>query len=104
TVRPETRPFHARVVGILRFIEDVQVSGDNSLSDSMLAGNTYAGPGWFTAHGADFSGYGSGVFVRLADGPGVAARFRRALREEPDGWLTRSSSVSDLAPSSPQHV
>ncbi len=87
SVPPETKAFPVRVVGIVRFVADVQPSNDSSaLSDAMLAGNVYAGPGWFAAHGSDFSGYGAGVAVRVRGGPAAAARFRNELQRGVDGW------------------
>jgi hypothetical protein len=102
TIAPQTRPVASKVVGIVRGLTDVQERGTGGLSDLMLPGDNglYAMPGWTRAHASDFSGYGSGVLVRLRDGADGVAAYRRALRGDPEGWLNQSSTVIDtpLAP------
>ena len=39
SVAPETRPFPAQIVGVVRFIDDVQPTGDSSLSDDRIGLN-----------------------------------------------------------------
>jgi hypothetical protein len=100
--RPETTPFRVRVAGVVRFLDDVQATGDVSLSDAILVGNVYAGPRWYRAHGSDFSGYGSAAVIGLTPRPGAAATVRRALDHA--GWNVDVSGVSDVSTSSPKKV
>ncbi|MGZ6927866.1 MAG: FtsX-like permease family protein [Acidimicrobiia bacterium] len=101
-VQPETTPFRVRIVGVVRFLDDVQATGDVSLSDAILVGNVYAGPGWYHANGDDFSGYGTAAVIRLAERPGAEARVRRALSDR--GWQTDVSRLADVSTSSPKKV
>lgn len=101
-VRPETPPSRAHVVGVVRFLDDVQASGDVSLSDSLLVGNVYAGPGWSRAHAAGLSGYGSAVLLTQRDRPGATGRIRRALHDA--GWQIDVTPLVDGSANSPKKV
>src|SRR3954469_15204188 len=106
TVPPQTKPFPVQVVGIVRYLDQVQPNGAGSLADTILPGNgnVYAGPGWTAAHGAGLSGYGAGVLVRLRGGPASVAAFQRVLHKNPEGWFNEASPVVEISTRSVQHV
>lgn len=97
SVAPETRPFVSKVVGVVRYLDDVQPDEQVTLSDSVLPGNIYAGPAWFAAHGTGMAGYGSGVFVRLRGGPSSVPAFDAEMNKAPAGWSALLQPVSDVS-------
>jgi hypothetical protein len=104
SVKPETPPFDAKVVGIVRYLEDVQPNEEAELSDTVLPGNMYAGPGWFAAHHVGASSYGSGVLVRLRGGQRSVRAFEAAMSEGPEGWHVFFAPASDVSVSSVRDV
>jgi ABC-type lipoprotein release transport system permease subunit len=106
-VAPQTRPFASKIVGVVRALDDVQASRTGSLSQSDIPGdiNIYAGPAWMAAHGDQFSGYGTGVLVRVRGGAPALAAFQAALnRAPPEGWFNQASPLNDVDPTSIRRV
>jgi hypothetical protein len=97
SVKPQTPPFTSKVVGIVRYLEDVQPDEGGNLSDSVISGSVYAGPGWLAAHARGIAGYGSGVFVRLRGGPSEVKAFDAEMSNRPDGWFTTTTTVGDVS-------
>ncbi len=104
SVKPQTPPFSSKVVGIVRYLEDVQPDEGGSLSDVVISGRVYAGPGWLAAHAWGIAGYGSGVFVRLRGGPQSVPAFDRTLSKGPGGWFTQTTTIGDVSVSSLRRV
>ena len=97
SVKPQTPPFTSKVVGIVRYLEDVQPDEGGDLSDSVISGSVYAGPGWFAAHARGIAGYGSGVLVRLHGGPSEVKAFVAEMSKGPEGWSTFTTTVGDVS-------
>jgi ABC-type lipoprotein release transport system permease subunit len=98
SIPPETQPFESTVVGVVRFLDDVQPSGDVALADNIPGDiNLFAGAGWMAAHGADFSGYGSSVLVRLRGGEASSQAFEAAMSAAPEGWFNNVSSIDETS-------
>jgi hypothetical protein len=106
-VAPQLPAFSSKVVGVVRNLENTQVPGSGSLSDSTIPGDVsvYAGPAWTAAHATGLAGYGSGVLVKLHGGDSGIPAFERALKKlAPQGWNTQTSSVISVDPASIQRV
>jgi hypothetical protein len=104
SVEPQTPPFTSKVVGVVRYLEDVQPDEGGNLSDSVISGSVYAGPGWLAAHARGIAGYGSGVLVRLRGGPSAVKAFDAAMSEGPGGWFTQTTTVGDVSLASLRRV
>ncbi len=96
-VKPQTPPFTSKVVGIVRYLEDVQPDEEANLSTTVISGSVYAGPGWIAAHARGIAGYGSGVLVRLRGGPSEVKAFVAEMRKRPSGWSTFTTTVGDVS-------
>src|SRR4029078_3007278 len=79
---PTTRPFESTVVGIVRYLIDVESPGEPGL---VLPDGMYAGPAWAAAHHADLAGYAMNVGVHLRDGTSHIEALQEALNAS--GWL-----------------
>ncbi|MEP6660266.1 MAG: ABC transporter permease [Acidimicrobiales bacterium] len=103
---PQTSSFASKIVGVVRFLDDVQADGTGSLSDFNLPGNPnfYAGPGWTAAHGADLSTTGSSVLVRLRGGTLAVEAFESQMNKAPEGWFNQVSPASAVDPESVRRV
>ena len=83
---PETKPIESQVVGIVRFIDDVQPARGTDLTQAVLPDGLYAGPGWAEAHGSGFASYGFGVGVKLRNELADLGALERSLAAAADGW------------------
>ena len=90
---PETTPVQSRVVGVVRYLDDVQPERQGNLDDTILSSYIYAGPAWFAAHGDDIASYGSGVAIRLRTGPAGVDEFDASLGDRLGGWFTEPQPV-----------
>jgi hypothetical protein len=104
SVKPQTPPFASKTVGIVRYLEDVQPDEGGNLSDSVISGSVYAGPGWIAAHARGIAGYGAGVFVRLRGGPSEVKAFDAEMSKGPGGWFTQTTTVGDVSLASLRRV
>jgi hypothetical protein len=103
---PQTPGFTSKIVGVARFLEDVQTNDTGSLSDFNLPGspNFYAGPGWAAAHSSDLATNGSSVLVRLRGGTRSVKDFEAEMNKAPDGWFNQVSPASGVDPPSVRRV
>ncbi len=90
---PETTPVQSRVVGVVRYLDDVQPERQGNLDDTILSSYIYAGPAWFAANGDDNASYGSGVAIRLLTGPAGVDEFDASLGDRLGGWFTEPQPV-----------
>ncbi len=90
---PETTPVQSRVVGVVRYLDDVQPSTQSDLDDTIRTSGIYVGPAWFAAHGDDIASYGSGVAVRLRTGPDGVDEFNANLGDRLGGWFTEPQPI-----------
>lgn len=106
SLAPQTPSFTSKIVGVVRFLEDVQANSGGSLSDFNLPGsaNFYAGPGWTAAHGTDLSTNGSSVLVRLRGGTRSVKAFQAEMNKAPEGWFNQVSPPSAANPKSVRRV
>ena len=94
---PETTPVETRVVGVVRYLDDVQPDIQGNIGDTILESPIYAGPAWFAAHGANIASYGSGVGVRLRTGREGVDDFIASLGDRLGGWFTEGQPIGTPA-------
>jgi ABC-type antimicrobial peptide transport system permease subunit len=92
---PQTEPVEARVVGVVRFLEDVQPVEAGNAAGTVLPSYLFLPPGWHAAHPEPLASYGASSFVRLRGGPAAIAAFREAGEGGLEGWAGAVFPVGD---------
>jgi len=93
---PETTPFTSKVVGVVRYLDDIAPGDEQRENAATLPGGVIVAPGWARAHSADLSGYGTNVAVRLRGGAAALPQFEDRVRGGLYGWTTYPSPIVNV--------
>ena len=93
-IPPQTEPIEGRVVGIVRFLDDVQPTQAGNIAGTVLPSFLYLPPGWHDAHPAPVATYGGAAAVRLRAGPGAVEEFGESI-DGVEGWLADLFPIGD---------
>ncbi|HUP72456.1 MAG TPA: ABC transporter permease [Acidimicrobiales bacterium] len=94
-IPPQTEPIEGRVVGIVRFLDDLQPSQAGSIDGTALPSFLYMPPGWYDAHPEPAATYGGAAVVRLREGPGAVDEFGNSI-DGVEGWLAVLFPLGDV--------